>query len=293
MACWACLVRETSAGFDETFVAQLHIFPPEENADKMSVGLLTTGAMSRFSDGSSSDRHHHDLNIACPLVKAAELRRHLVSQRTSVAVPPCPLIMSGPNALLLGRTQSTTIISQNAFSYSNGKRTINMAIGPIKAYFLAVIGMTLSNMAETLEPACGACLGVAAAEARVPSMNQMPIKGDAAHQQDEAEEPMHKPRDDHQQQPLYTTENAGRRAGAGRQDRRSRQHASPPHEGRKGGLRGRVAVGSAAARCVLFCSAICRACSALSCPPRLLCGRSEYSTSSRERPRPSSCFCRT
>ncbi|CRK26445.1 hypothetical protein BN1708_004174 [Verticillium longisporum] len=34
--------------------------------DKMEVGLLTTGAMSRFSDGSSSDRHHHELNIACP-----------------------------------------------------------------------------------------------------------------------------------------------------------------------------------------------------------------------------------
>ncbi|KAF3345291.1 hypothetical protein VdG2_06542 [Verticillium dahliae VDG2] len=91
-----------------------------------------------------------------------------------------------------------------------------MAIGPIKAYFLAVIGMTLSNMAETLEPACGASLGVAAAEARVPSMNQMPIRGDAAHQQDEAEEPMHKPHDDRQQQqPLYTSETpAGEREPA-------------------------------------------------------------------------------
>ncbi|KAG7125151.1 Mitochondrial distribution and morphology protein 10 like [Verticillium longisporum] len=91
-----------------------------------------------------------------------------------------------------------------------------MAIGPIKAYLLAVIGMTLSNMAETLEPACGASLGVAAAEARVPSMNQMPIRGDAAHQQDEAEEPMHKPHDDRQQQqPLYTSETpAGEREPA-------------------------------------------------------------------------------
>ncbi|CRK26446.1 hypothetical protein HYQ45_012924 [Verticillium longisporum] len=105
-----------------------------------------------------------------------------------------------------------------------------MAIGPIKAYFLAVIGMTLSNMAETLEPACGACLGVAAAEARVPSMNQMPIRGDAAHQQDEAEEAMHKPHDDdqqqqQQQQPLYTSETpAGEREPADKPVGRGAMH---------------------------------------------------------------------
>ncbi|KAG7126094.1 hypothetical protein HYQ44_001134 [Verticillium longisporum] len=48
MGCWACSVPETSEGFDDAFVAQQHIFPSEQNADKM---------------------HRHDLKIACPLTR--------------------------------------------------------------------------------------------------------------------------------------------------------------------------------------------------------------------------------